>query len=86
MNPNFTFPQPQPARTRPVVEIVGASPTSRESNALRASVLETALLLGVGSSNTVTDWMFNPLQEEEDEEVSGSIHKLSISNCLTVTR
>jgi hypothetical protein len=41
----------------------------RDSNALRASVLETALELGFGSNNTVANWIFNnPLEEEEEPE------------------
>ena len=39
---------------------------------LRASILESALELGVGSSRTVANWMFNPvgevLEEEEEEK------------------
>ncbi len=42
----------------------------REST-LRASILDTALELGVGSSRTVANWIFNPVEEEdEDAEVS----------------
>jgi len=41
--------------------------SSRDS--LRASVLDAALLLGVGTNQQVTDWIFNnPLQEEEEQE------------------
>ena len=43
---------------------------SRDSNLVRASILDAALDLGYGSNSTVAKWMFeNPL-EEEDEEVS----------------
>lgn len=43
---------------------------------LRASILESALELGVGSSCTVTKWIFNPVEEGDEEadadtEVSG---------------
>ena len=40
----------------------------RESNALRASVLDAALLLGVGSNRTVTNWIFNNTIDEDEEE------------------
>ena len=40
----------------------------REST-LRASILDTALELGVGTSSTVANWIFNPVNEEEDTEV-----------------
>lgn len=35
---------------------------------LRASILDTALELGVGSSNTVANWIFNPVDEEDEDE------------------
>jgi len=42
----------------------------RESNALRASVLDAALELGIGNNSVVTAWMFsNAVTEEEEEEV-----------------
>ncbi|KAI0052829.1 hypothetical protein FA95DRAFT_1553110 [Auriscalpium vulgare] len=55
-----------PARRRPS----DRSPSygSRDSNTLRASVLDAALELGIGSSRTVEDWMFNSVAEEEEEE------------------
>ena len=79
MDPNFSFPRrprpPPPPGTRPSRPLVAnTSPTTtttqtsnRESNALRASVLDAALLLGVGSNSTVTNWMFNNTTQEEDE-------------------
>ncbi|KAF8811327.1 hypothetical protein BYT27DRAFT_7253035 [Phlegmacium glaucopus] len=73
MNPNFAFPRPQPAVPRPA--LAAKSPWSpdlagsRESNALRASILDTALELGIGGNSLVADWMFNnPLVEEPEEE------------------
>ena len=54
MNPS-TIPIPRP---RP--------PEKRES-LLRASILDTALELGVGTSKTVTHWMFNPIGEDDEE-------------------
>ncbi|KAF8057097.1 hypothetical protein FPV67DRAFT_1456620, partial [Lyophyllum atratum] len=45
-----------------------AAPVKRESNALRASVLDAALELGIGTNSTVANWMFNNALSEEDEE------------------
>ena len=78
MNANFTFPRPQPAVPRPTPAAIPSSPSalldlagSRTSNALRASILDTALELGIGSNSLVADWMFNdPVIEEVEEEVS----------------
>ncbi|KAG6856006.1 hypothetical protein H0H87_008483 [Tephrocybe sp. NHM501043] len=72
MNANFTFPRPQapiPRPAPPPTATSSSSPTtSRESNALRASVLDAALELGLGNNGTVANWMFNNSLEEEDEE------------------
>jgi hypothetical protein len=39
-----------------------------DSNLVRASVLETAMELGVGHNSTVANWIFNsPLTEESEE-------------------
>lgn len=42
----------------------------RDSNALRASVLDAALQLGLGTNKTVANWMFNDPIAEEEAEVS----------------
>lgn len=69
MDPQFTFP-PRPRPRHPPVSNDNSQPTqSRESNALRASVLDAALELGIGANSTVANWMFNNALEEEDEEV-----------------
>jgi hypothetical protein len=82
MNANFVFPRPHPQsglpRPRPARAAKWSSPSSlsnlassRNSNALRASILDTALELGIGTNSLVTDWMFNnPLLEEPDDAVS----------------
>ena len=80
MNANFVFPRPQPGlpRPRPARAAKWSSPPpssnlagSRDSNALRASILDTALELGIGSNSVVTNWMFsNPLMEEPEDAVS----------------
>ena len=46
----------------------------RDSNALRASVLDVAMQLGIGSSRTLQNWIFDAVDEEDegdpdDEEV-----------------
>ncbi|EMD35777.1 hypothetical protein CERSUDRAFT_74615 [Gelatoporia subvermispora B] len=53
-----TFPVPRPQRGRPA--------DNRDSG-LRASILESALELGVGSSRTVAHWIFNAVPEEGEE-------------------
>ncbi|PPQ90370.1 hypothetical protein CVT25_007770 [Psilocybe cyanescens] len=70
MNTTFTFPRPQAAVARQQAPRAAGSsqPNARESNALRASVLDAALELGIGSNPLVADWMFNNALAEEDEE------------------
>ncbi|TFK51288.1 hypothetical protein OE88DRAFT_1527669 [Heliocybe sulcata] len=48
------------------------SNVNRDSNMVRASILNTALELGVGRNRTVTNWMFNGIDEEDEEEESMS--------------
>ena len=79
MNSSFTFPPRAPPTMRPEITPPGnagqqqsasSDAPSRDSNLVRASILDAALDLGYGSNSTVAKWMFeNPL-EEEDEEVS----------------
>lgn len=78
MDPNFSFPRlpvpiprPRPASkaTAPPEADNTSSNNDRDSNALRASVLDVALQLGLGTNNAVANWMFNNSLEEEAEEV-----------------
>ncbi|KAJ6570169.1 hypothetical protein DFH09DRAFT_1080325 [Mycena vulgaris] len=77
MDPNFSFPRstptPRPAVKSPTV------PANRESNALRASVLDAALELGIGANGAVATWMFNNALEEEDEELDEDIGRGPLS-------
>ncbi|KAF7303203.1 hypothetical protein MKEN_01284000 [Mycena kentingensis (nom. inval.)] len=66
MDPNFSFPRSRPT-LRPQPAQPSAEPVNRESNALRASVLDAALELGLGNK-TVANWMFNNALDEEEEE------------------
>ncbi|PPQ69926.1 hypothetical protein CVT26_013251 [Gymnopilus dilepis] len=52
---------------------------SRESNALRASVLDAALELGIGTNPLVADWMFNNALKEEDEEEQDQVSSPSLT-------
>jgi hypothetical protein len=53
-------------RRRPTRAKLGDS--QRNSNVVRASVLETALELGFGQNSTVANWIFNnPLSEEAED-------------------
>lgn len=73
MDPNFAFPRPQAPIPRPPPPssflTAGGSERNRDSNALRASVLDVALQLGLGTNSTVADWMFNNTMPEDEEEV-----------------
>ena len=54
------------ARRRPTGAKLGDM--QRNSNVVRASVLESALALGFGQNSTVADWIFNnPLSEEAED-------------------
>ncbi|KAH8824948.1 hypothetical protein DL96DRAFT_151161 [Flagelloscypha sp. PMI_526] len=74
MDTKFVFPMPQaplarPGRPEPAVQPQPGEAKSRDSNALRASVLDAALELGIGRNSTMTKWMFsNAVAEEEEEE------------------
>ena len=78
MDASFTFPRPQAPVPRPApASKAGGPQVSRESNALRASVLDAALELGLVSNPLVANWMFENSLPEENEEVSflfGSQH------------
>lgn len=54
-------------------------PVQKRESVLRASILDTAMELGVGSSRTVTHWIFNPIGEVDEEAevrvtLSGILH------------
>ncbi|KIM44016.1 hypothetical protein M413DRAFT_9280 [Hebeloma cylindrosporum] len=70
MDASFTFPRPQAPvpRPAPASKASGGTHMTRESNALRASVLDAALELGLVSNPLVADWMFDNSLPEEDEE------------------
>lgn len=42
--------------------------TESRSSVLRASILESALELGVGTNRTVANWIFNAVDEEDEDE------------------
>ncbi|KNZ82313.1 hypothetical protein J132_00128 [Termitomyces sp. J132] len=69
MDASFQFPRHMAPIPRPAPLVATpTSSTNRESNALRASVLDVALELGIGHNSTVLNWMFNNSLTEEDEE------------------
>lgn len=53
-------PIPRTPRGRP-------QPVENRGSFLRASILESALELGVGDGGTVAKWMFSPVQEGDEE-------------------
>jgi hypothetical protein len=64
-SPAFVGTRPQ--RTR--------EPTNnRDSNALRASVLDVALQLGIGTSRAVENLIFDSILEDDEVEVSSVLH------------
>ncbi|KAI0692682.1 hypothetical protein C8T65DRAFT_745034 [Cerioporus squamosus] len=52
---------------------------------LRASILESALELGVGSNRTVANWIFNPVDEEDEEEENQGVLSPSLTYASTAT-
>ena len=53
-------PQPRAPRERP-------QPVENRGSMLRASILESALELGVGNGNAVAKWMFSPVEEGNED-------------------
>ena len=65
----------QPSRRRHTKSRIG--PSNRNSTAVRASVLQTALELGVAQNSTVANWIFNnPLEEEPEDSSLDQVHDL----------
>ncbi|KAI0076684.1 hypothetical protein K474DRAFT_1708012 [Panus rudis PR-1116 ss-1] len=58
-------------------------PTENRTSGLRASILDTALELGVGSSNTVTNWIFNAVEEVDEDNDSIASPSLTYSSTVT---
>ncbi|KAL1703082.1 hypothetical protein EV121DRAFT_281379 [Schizophyllum commune] len=83
MNSSFTFPPRAPPTMRPETTPPGNAgqqqsasndAPSRDSNLVRASILDAALDLGYGSNSTVAKWMFeNPLEEEDEESMKSPV-------------
>ncbi|KAL4071914.1 hypothetical protein J3A83DRAFT_4516096 [Scleroderma citrinum] len=57
-----------PARRQFTKSRIGSA--NRDSSAVRASVLQTALELGIAQNSTVANWIFNSPLKEEPEEIS----------------
>lgn len=69
MDTKFTFPPPQrPIPRNTPVKTAASAGQTRESSALRASVLDVALELGITGDNSLAAWMFDNSLKEEDEE------------------
>ncbi|KAI0631538.1 hypothetical protein C8Q77DRAFT_143143 [Trametes polyzona] len=52
---------------------------------LRASILESALELGLGSNRTVANWMFNSLEEVDEENDTENTNSPSLTSASTAT-
>ncbi|KAF7794599.1 hypothetical protein EIP86_005735 [Pleurotus ostreatoroseus] len=48
-------------------------PPEKRESVLRASILDTALELGIGTNSTVANWIFNPVTEGEEDLESPSL-------------
>ena len=72
MDASYQFPRHTAPIPRQAPLVAKTSSSNRESNALRASVLDVALELGFGQNSTVMNWMFNNSLTEEDEDVRTS--------------
>ncbi|KAJ7914938.1 hypothetical protein B0H13DRAFT_2001733 [Mycena leptocephala] len=68
MDASFRFPARPSPIPRPSAVQSPTEPVHRESRAIRASVLDVALELGLGANGTVANWMLNNSLEEEEEE------------------
>ncbi|KAJ6468418.1 hypothetical protein C8R45DRAFT_470424 [Mycena sanguinolenta] len=80
MNADFTFPpRPKPVPRPQPVQQSPTEPVNRDSNALRASVLDVALALGLGTNDGVAKWMFNNAVEEEEEDDEEDSSKAPLS-------
>ncbi|KZV65608.1 hypothetical protein PENSPDRAFT_737582 [Peniophora sp. CONT] len=70
LSPTTTMNFPASSSARPHHDeqaVYGDEPRGRrDSNALRASVLDVAMQLGIGSSRTLQNWMFDAVDEEDE--------------------
>ncbi|KAI0781589.1 hypothetical protein BC629DRAFT_1440867 [Irpex lacteus] len=58
-------------------------PVEKRESLLRASILDTALELGVGTSQAVTQWMFSPIGEDDEERDSTLSPSLTYASTAT---
>ncbi|KAK7696403.1 hypothetical protein QCA50_001058 [Cerrena zonata] len=73
---NSTSPSPRKPRER-------ERPLDQRESLLRASILDTALELGVGSGSTVANWIFNPVEEVDEDEDSMVSPSLTYASTAT---
>ncbi|KAI0764160.1 hypothetical protein BD413DRAFT_194734 [Trametes elegans] len=76
-SPSSPTPFARPQRVDPNTENRGSG--------LRASILESALELGVGSNRTVANWIFNPVQEADEEDEVEDVNSPSLTYASTAT-
>ncbi|KAH9895836.1 hypothetical protein C8Q73DRAFT_789639 [Cubamyces lactineus] len=79
---NSTSPASPTPFARP--QRVDANPENRTSG-LRASILESALELGVGTNRTVANWIFNPVPEADEELENEAEASPSLTYASTAT-
>ncbi|KAI0665571.1 hypothetical protein C8Q78DRAFT_995428 [Trametes maxima] len=59
--------------------------TENRGSGLRASILESALELGVGTNRTVANWIFNPVPEDDEGEGTEDVNSPSLTYASTAT-
>ena len=60
MNSTSPAPKARPQRA--------PDPSADRSSVLRASILESALELGIGNNGAVANWIFNTVEEGDEED------------------
>ncbi|KAL7278161.1 hypothetical protein ACG7TL_008133 [Trametes sanguinea] len=79
---NSTSPASPPSFARP--QRADPNPENRTSG-LRASILESALELGIASNRTVANWMFNSVPEVDEEAENEDTTSPSLTYASTAT-
>ena len=75
------MPHTDPASSAASTVTAGEDERGRDSNLIRASVLDAALQLGLGANGNVAHWLFNPVSADDgdDQEVSACSHPPPVS-------
>lgn len=77
---SYPHPQARPRKPKRVSTVV------RDSNLVRASVLDAALELGVAHNSTMANWIFNSPVEEEAEEPEPEVEEVRSTSQFSMLR